>query len=178
MKKLLCVLCLLLSVCAFAQKRTVYSTSAPSTIVPEAGADLSDMTFQDSIDYYEKRIDRQRLVGNIMLGTGGVLLTGGVFGIVLATNWFIDYMDGIGGGYAIGAGVVVPFVAVGVYLLPVAAVAGGGTLLGLGIKNVTKSARSRRRLERYKEQYAVNVQVVPIVDPVNGNYGGALAMNF
>ena len=50
----------------------------------------------------------------------------------------------------------------------------------VGGSKLRRAKRYRQSLELYnaKHQQSLNVQVVPVIDPVNGTYGGNLAFSF
>lgn len=56
----------------------------------------------------------------------------------------------------------------------------GFVVKSVGSSRLRRARRYQRKLDRYKmkQQHALEMQVFPLVDPVNGQFGGMLAMNF
>ena len=129
--KLFLVLCLLLSLNAFAQKNDSLDIQ-----------DVDPAILLDSIDYYQNLIeDTEAEVGDkswgiLGIGLGGLSLGYGIY--------FLSDIAGAGGaGYAIGAGVI-----------PAVLIFGGVTLFMAGWTSLSAQRKLPERLEEYKNRKA------------------------
>ena len=129
--KLFLLLCLLLSLNAFAQKNDSLEVQ-----------DVDPAVLLDSIDYYQNLIeDTEAEVGDkswgiLGIGLGGLSLGYGIY--------FLSDIAGAGGaGYAIGAGVIPPVL-----------IFGGVTLFVAGWTSLSAQRKLPERLEEYKNRKA------------------------
>lgn len=133
----------------------------------------------DSTDYYQSLIDRYTESGKSFRKSGGGMVLGGgiCFGIgalaflMTDQNWRSQddaFND------------VVEFSSVFMLIGGAAVFTAGFVLKGVGSAKLRRARRFQDRLDHYKmkQGYTLKMQVLPLIDPVNGQFGGMMAMNF
>lgn len=139
--KLLFVICLLLSLNAFAQTKDSAAVMDSAKVLSDV-QDVDPAVLLDSIDYYQNLIeDTEAEVGDISWGVLGIGLGGLSLGYGI---YFLSDIAGAGGaGYAIGAGVI-----------PAVLILGGVTLFMAGWTSLSAQRKLPERLEEYKNRKA------------------------
>ena len=135
--KLLLVICLLLSLNAFAQAKDSASVMDSAKVLPDV-QDVDPDVLLDSIDYYQNLVEKtetknwNKSWGFLGIGLGSASLAYGLY--------FLSSIAGAGGaGYAIGAGVI-----------PVVLIFGGVSLTMAGWASLTAKSELSEQLEEYK----------------------------
>ncbi|MBO4830401.1 MAG: hypothetical protein J5534_13420 [Fibrobacter sp.] len=139
--KLLLVICLLLSLNAFAQAKDSASVMDSAKVLSDV-QDVDPAILLDSIDYYQNLIDEteyeagNKLWGYLGIGLGSVSFVSGLY--------LLHGIAGTGGaGYAIGAGV-----------LPAVLIVGGAGLTFAGCIVLSTTSKLPEKAAEYKERKA------------------------
>ena len=136
--KLLLAICLLLSLNAFAQTKDSAAVMDSAKVLSDV-QDVDPVVLLDSIEYYQKLIDKteakmeNRSWGYLGIGLGSVSLVSGLY--------LLHSIAGGGAGYAIGAGV-----------FPAALIAGGAGLTIAGCASLLATSKRPEQLAEYKKR--------------------------
>ncbi|MBR4783634.1 MAG: hypothetical protein IK012_00040 [Fibrobacter sp.] len=145
----------------------------------------------DSTAYYQSLIDRytqsgrgMRRAGNGMMIGGGIATGVGIAMMVagfasavdncVEDSYYDDYCEADGGDAAmVLVGYLATFAGAAVFTTGAVVKIVGGTKL-------RRAERYEDKLNSYKmrQQYSLQMRVVPVVDPINNVFGGQLAFNF
>ena len=142
----------------------------------------------DSTEYYQSLIDRYTTSGNKLNGAGIGMMIGGGIGAGVGLILFIAGMsqietcdDGYSDDHSCEDDGAVA--AISGYLLMI----GGAAVFSVGLPLKIVGGSKLRRANRYndilmryqmKRQYSMKLRLNPLIDPINNNFGGQLALEF
>ena len=136
----------------------------------------------DSTAYYQSLVDRNtrrghaiRKCGKGMILGGGIAASVGFLSALLAEENRKDKED-----FESDFSEMVNYSGAVMMIGGAAVLVSGFVVKSVGSSRLRRARRYQRKLDRYKmkQQHALEMQVFPLVDPVNGQFGGMLAMNF
>lgn len=150
------------------------SVEAPAPKAVRTGRPRTPKTAVDSIEYYQDLVDRYTHSGLRTRKVGTGLMVGGCIATLVGTLMVIegdendDVYSGIGevltGSFLVVAGASV--------------FTTGIVFKTIGGSKLRKAQRYEEKLESYRDRHTFALNVAPMINPVNGTFGGSMALSF